>query len=98
MHRAPLLNTPPHHQVTARSVANKGEPFVSGLPNSAAGVQAFLDGPVLRAAATAEVNGAFGAAAAVGAGGAYGACSSNGSGSEGGVDEALPAQRMQLLE
>lgn len=35
---------PPAYKVTAQSVANKGEPFVSGINNSAAAVQAFVDG------------------------------------------------------
>jgi hypothetical protein len=48
----------PARQVTARSVANKGEPFLSGLPASAAGVQAFFEGPVAAAAAEAVGGGA----------------------------------------
>lgn len=34
---------PPAYKVTAASVANKGEPFISGMHNSKEGVQAFLD-------------------------------------------------------
>jgi hypothetical protein len=34
---------PPAYKVTAVSVANKGEPFISGIPNSREAVQAFLD-------------------------------------------------------
>lgn len=40
-------------QVTARSVANKGELFISGLPNSAQGVQAFFNSPVRAAGGSA---------------------------------------------
>jgi hypothetical protein len=43
--------------VTARSVANKGEPFLSGIPDSAAGVAAFFDGPVADAADAAAPGG-----------------------------------------
>ncbi|KIY99348.1 hypothetical protein MNEG_8616 [Monoraphidium neglectum] len=51
----------PAYKVTARSVANKGEPFISGLPDSPDGVQAFFDGPVREAAAKAAAAGAAGA-------------------------------------
>lgn len=34
---------PPAYRVTAQSVANKGEPFISGITNSRAAVQAFAD-------------------------------------------------------
>ncbi|GBF97576.1 S-adenosyl-L-methionine-dependent methyltransferase [Raphidocelis subcapitata] len=50
---------PPAYKVTARSVANKGEPFVSGMPEGAEGVQALLDA----AAAGARAGGGGGAAA-----------------------------------
>lgn len=41
---------PPAYEVTARSVANKGEPFVSALPDSAAAMQAYFDADVAAAA------------------------------------------------
>jgi len=65
--------------VTARSVAFKGEPFISGLPDTAAGVQAFFDGPVLCAATAAG-----GAAATSAPAGASGGC-----GGDGGVGGAI---------
>jgi hypothetical protein len=77
---------PPAYKVTAVSVANKGEPFISGIPNSREAVQAFLDSvqsntttttittgttsPTTDAAATAGV---ASAAAAAGAGAGSGA-------------------------
>jgi hypothetical protein len=66
---------PPAYKVTAMSVANKGEPFLSGIPNSREAVQSFLDsimsptaptaaGQTPGAAATAEAAADVAAAAA----------------------------------
>ncbi|KAI8474183.1 MAG: S-adenosyl-L-methionine-dependent methyltransferase [Monoraphidium minutum] len=48
----------PAYKVTARSVANKGEPFISGLPDAPASMQAFFDGPAAGAAAADAPGGA----------------------------------------
>lgn len=44
---------PPAYKVTATSVANKGEPFISGIPNSREAVQTFLDSIALATSSTA---------------------------------------------
>lgn len=92
----------PAYKVTARSVANKGEPFVSALPDGTNGVQAFFDGPVMHAAA-AVVPVAARAAAGAGAAEAGAAGSPRVAGVDGsnGVDRpqrSRPPQKLNVSE